>query len=189
MTPTNEVASRLCAGCGMCCDGSIFHTVRLQPLDSAKALAALGLKLKRKNKRTLIQQPCPAYRECRCSIYAARPERCRLFVCQQLERVAAGQASEAEAAEKIREAFAQIANLHALFRRAGEVKAKGPLTVRAEKLLAVPLDSSDENAVALREELARSLADFESLIERDFRPKCLSATETPTQSATETREP
>lgn len=171
MSLASSAASRLCVGCGMCCDGSIFHTVRLQPTDSAKALAALGLKLKRKNGRDLIQQPCPAFRECRCSIYAARPERCRLFECRQLQQLAAGEISEAEAAEKIADALAHIARIHELFRRAGETNAKGPLTVRAAKILAEPADSSDPVAATVRAELAHALQHFEDLVEKDFRPK------------------
>jgi cell division initiation protein len=49
-----------------------------------------GLKLKRKNRQDYILQPCPAYRDAQCSIYLQRPERCRLFECQQLKRVASG---------------------------------------------------------------------------------------------------
>ena len=50
MTPVeaSAVGARLCAACGLCCNGVVFHTVRLQPGDSAKSVAALGLKLKRK---------------------------------------------------------------------------------------------------------------------------------------------
>ncbi len=171
MSFADTAASRLCAGCGMCCDGSIFHTVRLQPADSAKALAALGLKLKRKNKRDLILQPCPAHRNCHCSIYSERPERCRLFACRQLQAVAAGATTETAAAAKIREALAQIATIHDCIRRAGEKKPKGPLTVRAAKILAEPLDATDGAATELHSDLSRALADFEALVERDFRPQ------------------
>ena len=44
----SAAAAHLCAACGLCCNGVMFHTVKLQPNDSAPALAALGLKLKRK---------------------------------------------------------------------------------------------------------------------------------------------
>ena len=74
-----SAAARLCAQCGLCCNGVMFHTVQLQPGDSAKELAALGLKLKRKQGRHFILQPCPAFQNSQCSIYAARPERCGRF--------------------------------------------------------------------------------------------------------------
>ena len=81
-----SAAARLCSQCGMCCNGVMFHRVRLQPADSPKELAALGLKLKRKRGQHYLLQPCPAFQGTHCSIYASRPERCRLFECRQLQR-------------------------------------------------------------------------------------------------------
>jgi hypothetical protein len=174
MSDAASAASRLCAACGMCCDGTIFHIVRLQPGDSAKALAALGLKLKRKRKRDYILQPCPAYRDCRCAIYQDRPERCRLFECQQLRRVLAGEIPEAEAAAKIREALERVYRLLALFLLAGETNAKGPLTIRHEKILAMPLDPEEGEQAALRARLIREMEEFQALVEKEFRPAAAS---------------
>jgi Fe-S-cluster containining protein len=154
----------------MCCDGTMFHIVRLQPGDSAKALTALGLKLKRKRKRDYILQPCPAYRDCRCAIYEDRPERCRLFECQQLRRVLAGEIPEADAAAKIREAQERVGRLLALFRLAGETNTKGPLTIRHEKILAMPLDPAETEQVALRTRLIQEMQEFEALVKNEFRP-------------------
>jgi Fe-S-cluster containining protein len=154
----------------MCCDGTMFHHVRLQPRDSAKALAALGLKLKRKRKHDHIIQPCPAYRGSQCSIYLDRPERCRLFECRQIRRVAAGEITEAAAAEKIRDALKRSAHIHGLFARLGETNSKGPLTTRYEKVIAEPLDPVTEaDAIALRAELQQAMEEFEALLESDFR--------------------
>jgi uncharacterized protein len=171
MSDAASAASRLCAACGMCCDGTIFHHVRLQAGDSAKALAALGLKLKRKRKHDHILQPCPAHRDRQCSIYHDRPERCRLFECQQLRGVLAGKITEAEAGEKIREALERVGRLLAMFALAGETNSRGPLTVRYEKILAMPLDpASGEKAAALRARLVQEMQEFESLVESEFRP-------------------
>src|SRR5690242_10002477 len=79
MSDDTSAASRLCSACGLCCNGVMFHTVKLQPSDSAKELTALGLKLKRKKSGNYIQQPCPQYQYGECAIYAVRPQRCRLF--------------------------------------------------------------------------------------------------------------
>jgi Fe-S-cluster containining protein len=155
----------------MCCDGTIFHHVRLQAGDSAKALAALGLKLKRKRKHDHILQPCPAHRDGQCSIYSDRPERCRLFECKQLQGVSAGEITEAEAEVKIREALERVRRLLALFRLAGETNSKGPLTIRYQKILAMPLDpAAGEAAAALRAQLIREMEEFEALVETEFRP-------------------
>src|SRR5678815_2091081 len=100
-TEATSAASRLCSACGLCCNGVMFHTVKLQPADSAKELAALGLKLKHKKSGSYIQQPFPQYQYAECAIYTVRPQRCRLFECRQLKRVAAGEITEAMALEKV----------------------------------------------------------------------------------------
>ena len=160
----------LCQECGLCCNGVIFHTVRLQPADSPKALAALGLRLKRKKGAQYILQPCPAWRDCQCSIYAARPERCRLFECRQLQRVAAGETTEAAALGKIRDVQRRVAQLEALLARAGRTDAKKPLAKRCEKIMAEPLDaSSDQAAITLRATLTRAMQELDAVLDADFR--------------------
>ena len=145
----------------------MFHTVRLQPGDSAKALAALGLKLKRKKGHDYILQPCPAFRGEQCSIYTARPERCRLFECHQLQRVNAGEITEAAALEKIRDVQQRVAHLDELLAQAGTTNAKRPLAKRCEKILAEP--PADQAASTLRQEIADALRDLDALLDRDFR--------------------
>ena len=170
----------LCQACGLCCNGVMFHTVRLQPRDSAKELAALGLKLKRKKGHHYILQPCPAFRGGQCSIYAARPERCRLFECRQLQRVAAGETTEAAALEKIREVQRRVARLDTLLAQAGPTNAKRPLAKRCEKVMAEPLDASaNQAAVALRDDIAQAMRELDAILDRDFRlvPKAVDGDE------------
>ena len=163
-------ASRLCAACGMCCNGVMFHIVRLQPADSPKVLAALGLKLKRKRRQDCILQPCPAYRECRCSIYEARPVRCRAFECQQLQRVATGAITEAAALAKITEATALVAEVNTLLLRSGGTNMKQPLSKRCETAMAEPLDpSSDAAVVQTRRQLSRAMKELDALLDQEFR--------------------
>ena len=169
MAETLSAASRLCNACGMCCDGTLFHYVRLQPRDSAPALAALGLKLKRKRKHDHIIQPCPAYRDSKCSIYLDRPERCRLFECRQIKRVASDEITEADAAAKIREALDRRAEIRELFERCGESKPKGPLSVRFQKIEAEPQSGHGPETEALRLRLKREMGEFEALLDANFR--------------------
>lgn len=167
---TDSAASRLCQACGLCCNGVIFHLVRLQPRDSARELVALGLKLKRKNRQDYIQQPCPAYRDAQCSIYLQRPERCRLFECRQLKRVASGEITEAAALEKIRDVQRRAARLDELARRADGQPRKGPLFRRAETTLAEPFDpTTHPELMPEREELARGLIELDAILDADFR--------------------
>ena len=166
----SATASRLCAACGLCCNGVLFHTVQLQPADSAKELAALGLKLKRKKGENFILQPCPQYRESQCSIYAVRPQRCRLFECRQLKRIAAGEITAEMALEKIAEAQRRVAQVNELLRAAGTTDPKRPLSKRCEKVMAEPLDASaDQGTVSLRSDLTRAMQELDALLDRDFR--------------------
>ena len=168
MTPpdNSSAASRLCSACGMCCNGAMFHTVQIKPGDSAKALAALGLKLKRKKGAHYILQPCPAHRDSQCSIYAARPERCRLFECRQLKGVASGESTEAMALEKIREAKRRVEEVNALLQQAGKTDAKRPLSKRCEKVVAEPAEAE---ALEVRERLAQEMLELEAMLDAEFR--------------------
>lgn len=163
----NAAASRLCSECGLCCNGVMFHTVRLQPADSAKELAALGLKLKRKKGQNYILQPCPAFRGSHCSIYEARPERCRVFECRQLVSVAAGDITEAMALAKIREARQRVEEVDELLETAGGTNLKRPLSKRCEKALAEP--ATDDGAVQLQNRLQLAMQELNALLDRDFR--------------------
>jgi len=172
MTPHENAsaASRLCSTCGMCCNGVMFHTVRLQPSDSAKELAALGLKLKRKKGENYILQPCPAFRGSHCSIYMARPERCRVFECRQLKRNSTGECTETMAQEKILEAQRRVAEVADLLERAGGASIKKPLSKRCEKVMAEPLDpSSDPAAVELRSQLTQAMRELDAFLDEEFR--------------------
>ena len=166
----SAAASRLCASCGMCCNGVMFHYVRLQPADSPKALAALGLKLKRKRRQDCILQPCPAYRDARCSIYEERPVRCRVFACRQLEQVAAGTIPEAAAQEKITQAVTLVAEVESLLQQCGAMNTKHPLSKRCETAMAEPLDpASDEVMVRMRDQLSRAMQKLDAMLDQDFR--------------------
>ncbi len=169
-TETASPGARLCGACGLCCNGVIFHTVRLQPDDAPPALAALGMKLKRKQRGDLILQPCPAYRNECCSIYAERPARCRLFQCRQLQQVGAGEITERMALEKIRAVQARASRLDALSRRPDGSVRKGPLSKRCETALAEPFDATtDPELIEQREELARGLAELDAILDEHFR--------------------
>jgi len=160
-------ASRLCAACGMCCNGVMFDIVRLQPGDSPKGLSALGLKVKRKRGQSHFVQPCAAHKESQCAIYAERPQRCRIFECRQLQRVAAGENTEVSAREKIGEALRLVAEIHALLLRAGDTNARHALSKRCESAMAEP--SSDAAALETRRQLAGAKRELDALLDQEFR--------------------
>ena len=132
-------ATRLCSACGLCCNGVMFHTVKMQPADSPGRLAGLGLKLKRKSSGQYLQQPCPAFCGTHCAIYESRPERCRVFECQQLKRLTTGETTEAAALEQIRAVQSRVGELDEILQKSGKTDPKRPLSKRYEK---VPVEAN-----------------------------------------------
>jgi len=131
---------------------------------------ALGLKLKRRQRKHYLLQPCPALGSGGCSIYAQRPERCRLFSCQQLRRLAAGQITESEAQEKIETAQALAGEVIEWLTRCGRTDPGRPLTKRCEKIFAEPLPPGATGpAATARAGLERSLGALKALLNQDFR--------------------
>jgi len=155
----------------MCCNGVIFHNVRLQPNDSLRELLAHGLKFKSKHTEKFVLQPCPAYLDSKCSIYQQRPERCHLFECRQLRRVASGEISESAALEKIQEAVNRAARVDQLLNQSGKNDPKKPLSKRYEKITAEPVDlSGDPEVIELRSQLTLSMQALTDLLDKDFCP-------------------
>ena len=158
-----SAAARLCAACGMCCDGVLFHSVLLQPGDSARALSALGLKTKRKKGQEFFRQPCPAHRGCGCAIYGQRPVRCRLFNCRQLLRVATDESTEARAMEIIAGARELVGRADALIGRVAETNPNRSLAQRCANAL------TTSDPTPLHDELESAMRELESLLDREFR--------------------
>lgn len=168
-SPTS-VASRLCQECGLCCNGVLFHTVRLQPSDSPRDLSGLGIKIKRKRGQDFFSQPCSAFLEMQCGIYAQRPSRCRLFECRQLKGVQSGTITVDSAMERIHNVQERVAILEELSLRADGKPRKGPLSKRCETALAEPIDASTHAELAAKQrELARGLQDLEDILDAHFR--------------------
>lgn len=78
--------SELCTACGFCCDGRLFS---LAPLTDEEAEWAKRrrLPLVAHSGKIALEQPCGALEGTRCTVYDERPESCRRFVCDLLDRV------------------------------------------------------------------------------------------------------
>jgi hypothetical protein len=132
--------ARLCRSCALCCDGSLFGRVDLEPheVDSARRrrlhIVANG---------RAFEQPCaalgaaPSEGERICTVYAERPRACARFVCRLHERHRAqGGPIEARLAVVAR-ARDLVATLEALgltaadLDRARESKMQDPRIARA----------------------------------------------------------
>ncbi len=166
-SPELSTSSRLCNACGLCCNGVLFHHVRLQPGEVPQDFIQLGLRIQRKKGHSLFQQPCPAWCGSQCAIYESRPERCRLFECQQLKRLAAGDITEAAALEKISDVQARVALITSLLSQAGTTNEKRPLSKRVEKILAEP--ALDPIALELHQRLTSEMEALDTVLDADFR--------------------
>jgi Fe-S-cluster containining protein len=80
--------ARLCQSCGLCCDGSLFGFVALEPRE-VEAARKKRLQVVKGGKG--FEQPCAALEGvvggCRtCRIYPERPLECRSFACRLYDR-------------------------------------------------------------------------------------------------------
>jgi uncharacterized protein len=167
----NASAARLCTSCGMCCDGTLFHLVRLQPSDSAGFLNSLGLKLSKKKGQHCFEQPCRMLKERQCTIYEGRPERCRLFECKLLKRLADGAITEAHAQSTIFEVRRQVATLLDLIEQSGHHNQRQPLTIRYERVVAEPVNADwDPEAFEVRQQLTWQMKELQKQLAAEFRP-------------------
>ena len=167
-TAYSESAARLCSACGMCCNGVLFHGMAVQPEDSLRAMAAKGLKAKRRDGELQFLQPCPAHDGNRCRIYADRPQRCRVFACRQLEGVFHGEILESAAMDKIQLARRLSDCVRELLERLGDDRKTRPLATRCAGVFTPPLDPSP-HADALRQELRDAMNALEEVLAKDFR--------------------
>lgn len=165
----NDSAERLCAACGMCCNGVLFHGMAVQPEDQLRALLAKGIKTRRRDGELQFLQPCPAHVGNCCRIYKDRPQRCRAFDCRQLLAVSAGEITEAHAMIKIEEARKRSDRVQDLLAQLGDERAHRPLATRCAGVFTPPLDPSPE-AETLREKLQEAMSDLQKMLAKDFRP-------------------
>ncbi|MFZ4116488.1 MAG: YkgJ family cysteine cluster protein [Chthoniobacterales bacterium] len=163
-------SSHLCKACGLCCNGVLFDTVRLQPSDSRAELKSLGMLIKHKKKYDFFHQPCSSFEEDCCSIYAQRPERCRLFECQQLKRLAAGETTEINVLETIAKACSQVEHVQQLLQRSCSLNHKKSLAQQYDKVLAEPIhESSGVKALEERSELVHAFQELQHFLNNEFR--------------------
>ena len=149
----------------MCCDGTLFQSVLLQPDEDSRQLASLGLKIKNRNGQTFFHQPCPAHHQGKCRIYPDRPRRCRQFNCQQLHRLADEKTTEAQALETIHEARRLVDQVEQLINQIEETNPLRSLATRCAAALDV------ESRGPLHDQLDSAVKILEKFLESEFRVK------------------
>lgn len=167
---STAAASRLCAACGMCCDGTMFQIVRMQPGEVPAELGRLGLKIRCRSGEFFMEQPCSALREKRCTVYEQRPVRCRLFNCQQLGRVERGETTEAEAMARIVETRELVERVRGLIEQCGLREDGQALVERYERVASTPVNPELEpDLAAAREDLDAAMRKLKLQLNREFR--------------------
>ncbi len=159
----------------MCCDGTMFQIVKMQPGDHPAELARLGMRIRCKDGEYHMEQPCPALKDLRCAIYEKRPTRCRLFHCQQLRLLETGGTTEEDAAALINKTRTQVAHVRELIEQCGLREDGQPLPERFERVMSTPVnDRLEPELAALREDLENEMSRLRLVLNREFRPPPLS---------------
>ncbi len=130
-------AEQLCLACGLCCDGSLFGHVRLEPGEDAKRFKALGLPvtiLRGQNPVARFPQPCTALCADRtCRLYANRPSQCRSFECGVYQDATAGRIPFATALRLVKKARRQADQIRELLRALGDTDENASLEARFQR--------------------------------------------------------
>jgi hypothetical protein len=121
-----ELTDTLCLQCGLCCNGVLFADVRHEHGDNSPLFIQHGSR---------VAQPCPAFNSgnCKCTVYAERPTRCRKFECKQLLAVRIGKKTSEVALKKIREAHALAREVEKLLTQLGFNETRLPFSKRFQK--------------------------------------------------------
>jgi uncharacterized protein len=168
-----ESGENLCRACGLCCDGTLFDLVKLEPGDDARKLKALGLPVSMSRGKTPVArfpQPCSALCEDRsCRLYANRPWQCRTFECQLFKDAKAGRTTFAAALPVVKQARRRADHVRRLLRELGDTDEHRALGERfhrtSERLEA---GGADEAAMAKFADLSLAVHKLKLLAHKKF---------------------
>ncbi len=117
-------SEQLCLACGLCCDGTLFDNVVLQPGDDARLLKASGLPVTLSCGRSPVArfpQPCAALCKDRtCRVYAHRPAQCRTYECMVFKEKEAGRLDDATALRMVKTARRHADRVRRLMKKLGD---------------------------------------------------------------------
>lgn len=104
----------LCMQCGLCCNGTFYGSVLVADTESER-LRRIGLRVVDQDGVTAMAQPCSALHGCLCDVYTERPDACAKYECTLRKRVAAGEATLAQALLHVAEMQALLAKIRDVF--------------------------------------------------------------------------
>ena len=160
--PDREIEDALCAGCGLCCDGTLHPKADLEP-GEARLLGSAGLELIDGGRA--FQLPCPHSKNGCCAVFANRPAAvCSNYECKLLRSTKKGELTVEAAKDKVQAAMALRA----------KVAERNPGAVLAEhrgalwKRLQEALPSLDPAARRGASQAILDIAVFEEFLDRWF---------------------
>jgi len=157
MSVNAEDLSRICAGCGLCCNGTLFGLVDVAE-DEIERVTKRGLVLHPSLSAAVL--PCPKHVEATgCSIYADRPAACHRYSCGVLEAAENGNKSVEQQVDKVRRTIALIDRLKSQGVDVRVVAKDGVAKVREDP--ASQLDPS-------KAELLLDLSELKIILKRDY---------------------
>ncbi len=110
MAPAPDLEA-VCTACGLCCDGTLFTWVRVEP-EELPRLARVRLPVVlHEDERAALGQPCVALEGTRCAVYADRPGACAAYECLLVAALRDREIREDEALSTIREVRERLAAL------------------------------------------------------------------------------
>ncbi|KAF0175084.1 MAG: hypothetical protein FD161_3396 [Limisphaerales bacterium] len=177
-----SLPEQLCLHCGLCCDGTLFRDVELQPGDDADKLRALGLPATRSRRREeadhlKFPQPCSALcPDLKCRVYADRPSRCREFECALFKAVAVREAELPAALKTIRQTRQMAEKVRRLLRELGDAGERVSLARRFKRVKRkfdtgeLPDDLDAEAAYDRFAELSLAVHELDMRLRTKFHP-------------------
>jgi uncharacterized protein len=166
----HPVPELICLQCGFCCNGVIFADLQMNEGEDMEHLVALGLRLvSRRTKK--LRQPCAAFCDGRCRIYAERPDSCRRFDCALLRRVKEGQVTGEKALQMISKARQLADEVFGLLRALGDTDESKPLAARLRQTTRrVEGMSLDRESASLYGQLTVAVQKLQCLLSEAFYP-------------------
>ena len=158
----------LCLTCGLCCDGTLFSSVRLKPDDEVAPLRAVGISFISNGEANEFKQPCAAYKNCTCAVYANRPRKCRTYKCELLKSFERAEISYGSALEIINKIISIKNEVNALAR------AASTNTQSAEQIILLMEKWSTDRSIGAEQGYAHLFLKFGALriyLDRFFRKK------------------
>lgn len=151
-------ASDLCTNCGICCDGTLFSSVSLEP-EGIVTARQHHLPVLETASACKLELPCPALRGVLCGIYEDRPEQCADYACELLIRVEEDQLSFDDAREIIE-------TTRTLREQVADAVGTTPWWVAHRS--ALEAERSNPTWASEQAELLRDLKALEAIVQRHF---------------------